>query len=330
MKPEDLRARLPLPELMARLGLAENTKKQAFCPFHDNRRSPAFSVFERDGRWRWNCFAGCGSGDEIGLLEKLFTLTFPEAMRRWQELAGVGPALFERRPMTPKATSGQIELPADFRRGEESDLERVAELRGVSLPAVALMRDHGVLRFGTVCGLPCWLVTDASRRVAEARRLDGEKFPSLGSLGERKAHTIKGSSKSWPVGLALPDHRESYFERVLLVEGSGDLVAAYHFALASAEGQRWLPVALLGANCRISQEALNALRGKSVRLVPHCDAAGLKAAADWGRWLSGSGLRGDVFTLEGLRRRDGSPVKDLGDCTDLCAEDEIELGGLFQ
>lgn len=31
-----------------------------FCPFHDNTKSPAFSV--NDQRGLWNCFAGCGSG----------------------------------------------------------------------------------------------------------------------------------------------------------------------------------------------------------------------------------------------------------------------------
>lgn len=51
---------LPLPDLMARLGLGEHAKKSARCPFHDDQNS-SFSIFQGEGgEWVWNCFAGCG------------------------------------------------------------------------------------------------------------------------------------------------------------------------------------------------------------------------------------------------------------------------------
>ena len=69
-KIDDAKRRLPLPDLMSRLGLGGHAKKSAHCPFpgHEDKHE-SFSVFEGDdGFWHWNCFAGCGDGDEIILL----------------------------------------------------------------------------------------------------------------------------------------------------------------------------------------------------------------------------------------------------------------------
>ena len=79
---------LPLPELMRRLGLLENAKKSAHCPFHSDEH-PSFSVYpDKNGEWRWKCHAGCGHGDEIALLVKRFGVKRPEAMKRYLEMAG--------------------------------------------------------------------------------------------------------------------------------------------------------------------------------------------------------------------------------------------------
>jgi hypothetical protein len=164
--------------------------------------------------------------------------------------------------------------------------------------------------------------------------MDGKMFPAVGSLGERKVHTIKGSSKAWPVGLALRDGLEKDFQRVLLCEGSGDLVAAYHFCLRlSSPSPRFLPIAILGAGCKGGREILPKLvNGRFVRIVPHQDenGAGLRAACDWAQWLSSEGVHGDTFALSRLRRRDGSRVKDLNDCTDIHPEDASAMEELLK
>jgi hypothetical protein len=49
----------------------------------------------------------------------------------------------------------------------------------------------------------------------------------------------------------------------------------------------------------------------------------------WAVVLHGLGCAVDTFELEGLRRADGSPVKDLNDCTDLLPEDRVEIEGLL-
>ena len=73
--------------------------------------------------------------------------------------------------------------------------------------------------------------------------MDGAFFPAVGPLPERKAHTLRGSKKNWPVGISLPADLTKHFRKVLLLEGSGDLVAGYHFALAGPAD--WLPIAIL-------------------------------------------------------------------------------------
>jgi hypothetical protein len=87
-KIDQAKRRLPLPRLMEKLGLGEHAKKEAHCLWHDDQH-PSFSVFKGDdGFWHWNCFTGCGGGDEIMFLRKLKGLSLPEAMSLYLEMAG--------------------------------------------------------------------------------------------------------------------------------------------------------------------------------------------------------------------------------------------------
>jgi hypothetical protein len=335
---DKLRAALPLPELMQRLGLGEHAKKAAFCPFHENTATPSFSVYQKEsGRAYWKCHSTCGGGDEVDLLEKHLGLSKPEALKHWKELAGgavhskpVSPCRVQRAP-APALTREPVAMPSDLHDGTRDELETVARLRGVDFGAVATMKQNEVIKFGTVCGVPCWILGDRSRRIAEARRMDGAKFPSFDGGAERKVHTLRGSEKRWPLGLMLPKELHKCFPCVLLVEGSGDFVAAYHFVHAAAEtGSRWLPVAMAGASNHIHPEALPILRGKRVKIVPHFDEAGGAGALKWAEELKRVGCQVSGFNLKDLRKSDGSPVKDLNDCADVHPEDAGELGGLLK
>ncbi|MEY5026008.1 MAG: zinc finger protein [Verrucomicrobiota bacterium] len=326
---EALRQSCPLPDLMHRLGLGNLDKPQSFCPFHENRLTGAFSVYRKEGRWRWNCFAGCGGGDEVDFLVKLRGVDLGEAFRLWEELAGAAPlSMAYVAPVSASKTKPRQEpvLPADFHPGSREELETVATLRQVNFWAVASMQQNGVLGFGTVCGVPSWLVKDGSGKCVEARRMNGLPFPAVEGLGERKAHTLRGSLKSWPVGLVAGPGR---LRKVLLLEGSGDLVAGYHYVEPVSD---WLPVAFLGAGIQnLHPEALGLLAGKQVRIVSHVDAVGADARERFGRQLQQqAGCSVDWFDLEGLRKADGSPIKDLNDCTAIHPEDAGELGGLLK
>lgn len=85
----EARRRLPLPMLMADMGLARYAKRSANCPFHSDQ-SPSFGIFQgEDGRWRWRCFAGCGGGDEVDFLARARHVGPAEAARMFLALAGV-------------------------------------------------------------------------------------------------------------------------------------------------------------------------------------------------------------------------------------------------
>lgn len=320
-----MKKRLPLPILMERLGLGSFVKISTRCPFHHDSRA-SFSVYETANGWRWKCHASCGGGDEVALIEHAENLTKTDAIARLRQLSDV--CALEGEPK-PFCKPPEVVFPPDLHCGSRTELESVAKLRKVDFWAVATMQQNRVLRFGTVCSSPCWIVTDESRVCAEARRMDGALFPATGMLPERKAHTLRGSKKNWPVGLSLPANLTNDFRKILLLEGSGDLVAGYHFALAGRGD--WLPIAILGASVRgLDPAALSLLNGKRVRIVPHCDAAGKMAAELWAGEIADACYHVDGFSLEGLRKRDGSLVGDLNDATDIFPDDASQLEGLWE
>ncbi len=203
--------------------------------------------------------------------------------------------------------------PVAFDESQPTDDDFAAILAARSWPEDALSglllaHDLGVLRFGNVCGCPCWIVTDESRRIAEARRLDGKPFPAVGTLGERKAHTIKGSVKSWPVGLRLrivPERLREF--AVVLVEGGPDLMAAYAALARLPMGARDVhPVAMLGTSASIAPDALGAMSGRAVVILAHGDDPGREAGRRWAKQLSGAGCRATVRKLP-----DGKDLSDL-------------------
>jgi hypothetical protein len=104
-KIDQAKCRLPLPDLMAREGLADNAKKSARCPFpsHEDKH-PSFSVFKgEDGFWHWKCFTGCGDGDEIMFLRKLKGLSQTAAMNLYLDMAGFSAGVPSRSREYPKS-----------------------------------------------------------------------------------------------------------------------------------------------------------------------------------------------------------------------------------
>lgn len=333
MTVEELKARLPLPELLLRLTLFEYLPAVGThrCPLHQEKHGASFSLFWKDRSWGWKCHGACGvGGDEVSLISTVHACSRREAIQRYRTL------LFgEKRkivtPISKRATQSEAEcleaklvsFPSDLRPGNREELQTVAELRRVDFWAVATMQQQGVLAFGTVRGERCWIVLDQSRICAEARRMNGAFFPGGG-----KVHTLRGSDKSWPVGLLLPKNLTGCFRRFLLVEGSGDFVAAYHWCLQF--GQDCLPVALLGAGMkRIHSRALKHLRGACVRIVPHDDPAGCAALESWQLQLRQAGCTVYISRIQHISLPDGSRGKDLNDTTALSAEVCGKLEMLF-
>jgi hypothetical protein len=87
-------------------------------------------------------------------------------------------------------------------RGNTDDLKRLADLRCLAREALEMASSAGVLRFATIKDHRAWIVTDRTRYLAEARRLDGRPWAHIGN---KKSYTLPGASefrKRWPLGIA--------------------------------------------------------------------------------------------------------------------------------
>lgn len=123
---EEAKTRLPLPELMTKLGLGDHTKRSAKCPFHQDRNN-SFSVFQRDDEWFWKCHAGCGAGNAIGFLAKVQGISKSVACRKFIELAGG--MMTEKSWQMPKTEASQHGCRAvDIYEPSDQDLRAVHQM----------------------------------------------------------------------------------------------------------------------------------------------------------------------------------------------------------
>ena len=324
-----LKERLLIPEVWQKLGLEGQPGTKCRSPFREDK-TPSFSIF-KDGKY-WKDYGTGAGGDVIDFIAMARQIDTGEALRVFLEMAGVStqngssrsgtfqvphPAQAPRpeRPESPAEHPDGLRIP--LQRGSEADRQLLVESRHISMDALSLGLVLRTLTFSILQGYRCWMLTDAEGRCIEARRLDGMPFPECGPLARRKAHTLRGSRKSWPVGVAvlrrIPD-----FRTLLLVEGGPDYLAALHFSQGL---ERWdvLPVAMLGrgTGTKIDPAALELMRGRRVRIYPHNDAdgGGVKSARIWATQLHEVGCVVDIFDFAPLHRADGKSIKDLNDCT---------------
>ena len=74
---QTIKDRLTMREVLLHYGYEPNRAKFICCPFH-NEKTPSMKIFEKD----YHCF-GCGaSGDVITFAQQLFSLSFPEALKK--------------------------------------------------------------------------------------------------------------------------------------------------------------------------------------------------------------------------------------------------------
>lgn len=330
MNLRDAKQRLTIHDLWPHFALEGEPATSCRCPFHEDK-SPSFSV-TADGLL-WNCFAGCGGGDAVDFFALASGLDHAEACRAFIRLAGGSPlpAMPRRAPTKADNEAEQakrrktwplLTSPLTSETGTEAAaLPGLAKLRHVSLAGVELMAARGLLWFTAWKDSPAWIVTDGERVNAQARRMDGKPWESIGA----KAQTLPGSKAAWPVGVreAMP------FPVILLVEGGADLLAAYHFIHAHKREADTAAVAILGASNSIPADALPLFAGKRISIMAHADEAGREAARKWKAQLDTVGAHVDAADFTGLLMADGSPVKDMNDCTRLRPEDQPQLEDLI-
>lgn len=234
----------------------------------------------------------------------------------------------------PKPATAERKPPAKdgFRQPTLAELQAILFHRELgSLAGLTWAAQRGVLVVGQWRDWPCYGVTDSSGRVLELRRVDNEPFPEMGPLPERKSHSLKGSEKSWPVGLA----EAVDYPAVALVEGVPDFLVAHDVAIWEQGGYskarftgevlpdlsdalaqvKCAPVAMLSASPAIGADALPFFAGKRVRIFAHAEKAGLKGAEKWRNQLLAVAASVDLLDFSADKRADGTWPNDLDEWT---------------
>lgn len=324
MNLKEAKARLRIPEIWERLGMT-GTCRRSSChsPFYPAVSKASFSI-SQDGML-FRDFRTDESGDAITFLQMATGLSIEAACRKFLEMAGGQSNESWRHIRRPAPRPEQRAMPKfpSMEEGSKAELEQLAALRRVDVAACILAQRVNMLRFTKIWGHRAWVLTDPDGHNAQARRMDGKTWDHIPDAP--KACTLPGSWASWPLGIRLGCECPIY----LFVEGGPDLLAALHFIGRFGAHSTCYPVAMLGAGQRIHRDALPLFSGRRVRIFPHTDAAGQKAAGRWREELEPYASEIDVFSFDGLRREDGSLVKDLNDCTSIRSEDAAELEGML-
>ncbi len=88
---DEIKARIDIVDLVSEAGVKlrhAGKNYTGFCPFHDNKKTPAFVVWPETGTWR--CFGQCNEGGDIfKFIMKRENLDFKEALNKLAARAGV-------------------------------------------------------------------------------------------------------------------------------------------------------------------------------------------------------------------------------------------------
>jgi hypothetical protein len=323
---DEIKAQLSIPDAARLLGMNWQAGKSCVSPFRPDKH-PSFSVFAEGRRFRDH--ANGDSGTVLDFIQKALDVPLKEAIQWAREKCGgvVLPVPFAAvAAMKKPAGDAKAKPPPKLRPAQAGELEALAKLRGFKVETLAEAQRRGLLAFASVWGRVAWCVCDPGGRIAEGRRLDGLPWEAYGSMPARKCHAW-GGQKSWPVNL----EEAAQCSKLALVEGGPDALAALE--IMRREGASGVDVvALLGAaNTRLDAAAVPFFKGKIVRLFPHADEAGQRAAREWALALREAGAAlVDAFDLRGIVRRDGEAGKDLCDVLNIapeCAEKVTKFQG---
>jgi hypothetical protein len=305
-----LREQCPMPLLLRKLGLAAHARSSCRSPFRDDEIA-SWGIFQRDGRWFFKDHGTGESGDEVTLIARLkgwdTQSDFHRILNFYEKIAWKADASTSMAADVPQPTSPPSSAPPDLSRysaGSVDQLRQLSVLRSISIEALQLASERGFLVFGVRLNCEVFGLKDQSGRLAEVRRLDGRLFRAYGSQPEHKSDALKGSVKNWPLGLL----ESATAPCIALVEGLPDFLAVFDFLLRENKVARVAPVTMLSASTSIEGSALDRFRNKRVRMFPHYDEAGIRAAERWTQQLTGIASTIDYFEFSQFAR-----VKDLAD-----------------
>jgi DNA primase len=88
---DEIKAKIDIVDLVSEAGVKlrhAGKNYTGFCPFHDNKHTPAFVVWPESGTWR--CFGQCNEGGDIfKFVMKREGIDFKEALNKLADRAGV-------------------------------------------------------------------------------------------------------------------------------------------------------------------------------------------------------------------------------------------------
>jgi len=254
-----------------------------------------------------------------------------DACKLFIELAGLKNEPHEPRKRNGKPRAPALRAPAParvkpslpaLRPPTDEEAKIIAAQRLVSPESALFAASCGLLFVAHWRGFASWAVTDSARWNCQFRRMDGKPFPH--PAGAKKTLAAPGSWASWPIGAADIAKAES----VLLVEGSGDFLAAWHFITAEHLHGRCAAVCMTGAANWIPSEALPSFVRRRTRIFPHLDTsnAGELAALRWETQITKAGGSAHCYDLHDLATANGEIVSDLNDALKMHAHEIQNLG----
>jgi hypothetical protein len=223
MNIEEARQRLPLPELMAKLGLGDYAKSKSKSPFRDEK-TPSFGIYNLDGRWRWKDHGTGEGGDEIDFLAKFENKSNHDAMLVYAELAGMPtnekrpePARFKLKNSTPTSSDWSKY------KGAATDefLQKLADQRGVSFNIMKIARDNDIL--GASGDQPAFKSGDGAhvKCAGGAWRFEPKGTPNVPLVfGDQNSKNVYFFESQWDL-LAVADMIGESWDTVLWVASRG-------------------------------------------------------------------------------------------------------------
>ena len=189
MKIEELKRRLPLPELMARLGFEAHTVPLCSSPFRPDN-NPSWGIKEENGSWFFHDFATKEGGDELAFIQQALGLGTKDAYHKYRELAGIqGDAIPVLEPLSPG-----IEWAPARDAFQPAHAKRLSEWRGYSSEFVTWLHENDLV--GVVDGLLAFPVSHNPRQPRQNGKVDGAHCFTK----EKSWRIMGGKSAPWWIG----------------------------------------------------------------------------------------------------------------------------------
>jgi len=143
MQIDELKDKLPLPQLMDVLGYAEFAKKLVCSPFREDR-NPSWGIYEDSKGWHFKDFATGQGGDEMDFLELHFKCDSKEALKLYRNYC-------DHKPLEATVSIGKSAVPSEWVKAVEALVEKekwllkLGEVRGYSKTLLAGLIEHGLI-----------------------------------------------------------------------------------------------------------------------------------------------------------------------------------------